>query len=90
MKSQSPTQENIMRKIKLERVVLSCGGQAQELEKSKALLEYLSGRKAHLIKAGSKTRIPDFDVRPGLEVGTRVTLRGDAAFEILKRLLGRF
>jgi large subunit ribosomal protein L5 len=36
----------------------------------------------------SRKRIPEFDVRPGLEVGTRITLRGERAIELLKRLLG--
>ena len=35
----------------------------------------------------SQKRIPDFGVRPGLEVGTRVTLRGDKAIQLLRRLL---
>lgn len=79
--------ENPMRKIKMERVILSCSGQDAELDKSKLLLEYLTKRKAHVIKASSKTRIPDFNVKPNMEVGTRVTLRGQEAFDILKRLL---
>lgn len=80
--------QNPMRKIKLEKVVLSCGAKSPELEKSIRLLEMLSGMKAQIIKSGPKTRIPDFGVRPGLEVGTRVTLRGKGALEILKKLLG--
>lgn len=80
--------ENVMRKPLLEKVVLSCGGKSPELEKSKKLLEFFSGKKAHLIKAGPKRRIPDFGVKPGLEIGTRVTLRGNEAIDILKKLLG--
>lgn len=79
------TQENVMRKIKLEKVVLSCGATGPDLEKAKKLLEILTNRKAQ--KIASSKRIPDFGVRPGLEVGTRVTLRGIEAAEILKRLL---
>ncbi len=80
--------ENIMRKVKLEKVVLSCSSSGQELEKLRKLLEFLTGKKAQIIKAGPKTRIPDFDVKPGLEIGTKVTLREKEAKEILKRLLG--
>lgn len=87
MSEQEMVQENIMRKVKLEGVVLSCGGSDQELEKSKKLLEYLTGKKAHIIKSGPKTRIPDFGVKPLMEVGTRITLRGSAATQILKKLL---
>lgn len=78
--------ENPMRQIKIEKVLLSCSGKAEELEKSKKLLEFLTGRKAQVIS--STKRIPDFDVRPGLEVGTRITLRGREAVEIFKRMLG--
>ena len=77
-----------MREIKLEKVVLICGATGPNLEKSQKLLELISGKKAHIIKAGSKRRIPDFGVKPFLPLGTRVTLRGKDAFEILKPLLG--
>ena len=79
-------QENPMRQIKIEKVILSCGGTAEILAKAKKLLEYITGRKAQVI--ASNKRIPDFDVRPGLEVGTKVTLRGTEALAILRRLLG--
>lgn len=84
----SPKTENPMRTIKLEKVVLSCGAVGAELEKAKKLLEILSGRKAQIIKAGPKRRIPDFGVKPFLELGTRVTIRGNESKEILRRLLG--
>ncbi len=77
-----------MHKIKLEKVTLSCGAIGLDLEKSKKLLEMLSGKKAQIVKAGPKRRIPAFGVKPGLELGTMVTLRGKEAVEILKRLLG--
>jgi large subunit ribosomal protein L5 len=77
---------NPMRKIKIEKVVLSAGAVGQDLEKAKKLLELLSAKKVQII--ASQKRIPAFDVRPGLEVGTRVTLRGREAIELLKRILG--
>ncbi|MCX8158690.1 MAG: 50S ribosomal protein L5 [Candidatus Pacearchaeota archaeon] len=77
--------ENIMRTIAIEKVVLSGGAVSQDLEKEKKLLEFISGKKAQ--KIISTKRIPEFDVRPGLEVGTRVTLRGKEAIELLKKLL---
>lgn len=80
------TAQNPMREIKIEKIVLSCGGKGDNLQKAKKLLEYISGAKAQLII--SRKRIPDFEVRPGLEVGTRVTLRGQGAIDNLKRLLG--
>jgi large subunit ribosomal protein L5 len=85
-KSKSPGKENPMRAIKIEKIVLSSGATAEALVKAKKLLEILSSSKAQVI--ASRKRIPDFDVRPGLEVGARVTLRGKKAIELLKRLLG--
>lgn len=77
--------ENPMREIRIEKILLSCGGVDKELEKAKKLLELLSGMKVQIMK--SNKRIPDFNVRPGLEVGVRVTLRGSKGTELLRRLL---
>jgi len=77
--------ENIMRKIKIERVVLNIGGTGEKLEKGFRLLEVLSGKKPVKVKATK--RIPTWNVRPGLEVGTKVTLRGDDAIEMIKKVL---
>ena len=76
--------ENPMRKIKIEKVVLSVGATAQELEKGVKLLKYLTGKKPS--KMRSRKRIPAFGVRPGLEVGAVVTIRKNPE-EILKRML---
>jgi large subunit ribosomal protein L5 len=78
-------EENIMKKIKIEKVVLNIGGVAEALEKGVKLLERLTGKKAKRVK--SNKRIPSLNVRPGLEVGAFVTLRNEEAIEILKRLL---
>ncbi|MDP1695355.1 MAG: 50S ribosomal protein L5 [archaeon] len=78
--------ENVMRTIKIEKMILSAGGQADNLAKSKKLLEYLSKRKVQII--ASNKRIPDFGVAPGMEVGVRVTIRGEDAEDLLRRLLG--
>ena len=85
MKTEQLT-ENPMRKIKLEKVVLSCGATGQDLDKAQKLLELLSGKKAQRVT--SAKRIPDFNVHPGLEVGVCVTLRREKAKEILRKLLG--
>lgn len=76
---------NPMRKIKIEKVILSAGATGNDLEKSKTLLEYISNKKPH--KIASTKRIPNFGVRPGLEVGCRVTIRGKDAITLLDRLL---
>lgn len=77
--------ENIMRQIKIEKVVLNIGGLAEELEKGYKLLEIITGQKP--AKTKSRKRIPTFGIRPGLEVGAVVTLRGKNKEQALKRLL---
>ncbi len=77
-------EENPMRKIKLEKVVLSVGGIGEELEKSFRLLEMLTKRKPAKMK--TKKRIPALGIRPKLEIGAVVTIRKNPG-EILKRLL---
>jgi len=76
---------NKMREIKLDKVVLSIGGVEDNLEKGVKLLGRLTGRK--VCKKQSSKRIPSLNVRPGLEVGCMVTLRGKEAEDMLKRLL---
>ncbi len=77
--------ENKMREIRIEKVVLSIGGSGEELEKGVKLLERLTGRKT--VRRKSRKRIPSLGVRPGLEIGCLVTLRGKEAEEILGKLL---
>lgn len=78
-------QENPMRKVIIEKIVLSVGGTAEKLEKGFKLLAFLSGKKP--VKIQSKKRIPSLGVRPGLEVGAKVTLRGVKVIELLKRFI---
>ena len=73
-----------MREIKIEKVVLSIGGKADELEKGVKLLKILTDRKP--AKMISRKRIPSWSVRPKLEVGAVVTLRKGIE-EFLNRLL---
>ena len=75
---------NVMRKIKIEKVVLSVGAKADELEKGVKLLEILTNRKP--AKMISRKRIPTWSVRPNLEVGAVVTIR-KGTDEFLKKLL---
>ena len=77
--------ENGMRKIKLDKVVLNIGGTEEKLERGFKLLGVISGKKP--IKVKATKRIPTWGVGPGLEVGTKVTLRGKEAINILKKLL---
>jgi large subunit ribosomal protein L5 len=75
---------NSTRSPRIEKVVLSVGGTAEELEKSFKLLQLITGRTPAKMK--SSKRIPSFGVRPGLQVGAVVTIRKDAD-KMLKRLL---
>ena len=77
--------ENKMREIKLEKVILNIGGVAEKLEKGEILLKEISGKKPVRVKATK--RIPTWSVRPGLEVGVKVTLRGEDALNMVKKLL---
>ena len=76
--------KNIMREIKIEKVVLSVGGIGDDLEKGVKLLTLLTGKKPARMK--SKRRIPTLGIRPGLEVGAVVTVR-KGAIELLKKML---
>ena len=80
--------DNVMRAPKIARVVLSAGAVDKNLEKAKKLLELISEKKAQITKSGSRMRIPAFGVKPKMELGTSVTLRGAEAIEVLRRLLG--
>ena len=75
---------NIMRKIKIEKVVLSVGGTGENLEKGFKLLKMLAGKKP--AKTKSKKRIASWSVRPNLEVGAVVTIRKNPK-EILRKML---
>ena len=76
---------NKMQEVRIEKVVLSIGGTEEQLERGFKLLKMISEMSPMKVK--SKKRIPSFGVRPGLEVGCMVTIRGEKAKELLKRLL---
>ena len=77
--------DNPMKKIFIEKVIISCGGIKEELDKSVKLLEKISGKGAS--RRLTMKRIPGFSIRPKMEVGCMVTLRGNEGIELLKRLL---
>jgi len=77
-------ENNVMRTIKIEKVILGVGGTGDSLEKGIKIIERISLKKA--VRRKSKKRIPSLSVRPGLEVGAIVTLRKNPE-EMLKRLL---
>ena len=76
--------KNVMRKIRIEKLVLSVGGTGDELEKGVKLLHLLSGKNP--AKMQSNKRIPTWKVRPKLEVGAVVTIRKNIG-ELLRKFL---
>lgn len=74
-----------MREIKIEKLVLNVGGTAENLDKGIKLIERIAGKKA--VKIASTRRIPTLGVRPGLAVGGMITLRGEEAVNLLRKLL---
>lgn len=78
---------NVMKEIKLEKITLNIGvGEAgDKLDKAIKLLENITGGKA--VKTKTMKRIPTWGVRPNLTIGAKITLRGEKAEELLKRLL---
>jgi large subunit ribosomal protein L5 len=78
---------NKMKEIRIEKITLNIGvGEAgDKLEKAAILLKKLTNIKPMFTK--SSKRIPTWGVRPGLTIGTKATLRGKEAEDLLKRLL---
>ena len=77
--------ENKMRQIKIEKLVLSCGAVGEKLDRSMKLLKFLTGKEP--IRTITTKRMPAFSIRPGLQIGCKVTLRGPQVSEILRRML---
>ena len=82
----SQTTESPMRKIYLEKIVLNMGiGRSGDaIEIAKTALEQISGKKPSAREAKETQR--DWGVRKGEPIGVAVTVRGDDAKTLLKRL----
>ena len=76
-----------MKEIRIEKVTLNVGaGRDQKrLEKSLKLFETITKMKP--TKTITNKKIPTWDLRPGLPIGCKVTIRNKEAEEILKSLL---
>lgn len=79
--------ENKMREIKIDKVTLNIGvgNFPEEIEKAKKILEMLSGMTA--VKTLSRIRQPKWNIRPGVPIGVKVTMRGKKAEEFLANAL---
>ena len=81
------TGENVMREIIIDKVVINIGvGEAGEkIRRAEKVIDILTGMKPVRTQA-SKT-IRDFNIRKGLPIGLKVTLRGKKADEFLRKAL---
>jgi large subunit ribosomal protein L5 len=79
--------ENPMKKPYLEKIILNIGvgSGGEELERAVSILETITGRKA--LKTLSKKNVKEFNLRKGRPIGTKVTVRGNEAEKLLRRLL---
>ena len=79
--------QNLMKKISLAKVVLNMGvGQSGDpIEIGKKALEQITGKKPNARNAKKSQR--DWGVRKGEPIGIAVTVRGNDATKLLKRLL---
>jgi large subunit ribosomal protein L5 len=73
--------------IKIDKVTVNIGvgGTGEKLEKAKKLLEKLTEQKP--IETVARKRIPTWNLRPGVAIGTKVTLRGEKAKKVLNTTL---
>lgn len=76
-----------MKEIRIEKLTLNIGTgkPGPELEKAVKLLINITGKKP--VETVTSKRIPTWGIRPGLKIGCKVTLRGEEAETLLKRLL---
>ena len=79
--------QNLMKKISITKVVLNMGiGKSGDpIEIGKIALEQITGKKPN--SRNAKKTLRDWGVRKGEPIGVAVTVRGDDATKLLKKLL---
>lgn len=79
--------KNPMKKPFLEKIVLNIGvgGGGEELEKAIGVLEQITGQVP--VRSLSKVNVKEFNLRKGRPIGCKITIRGENAERLLKRLL---
>lgn len=82
--------KNVMQVPRLEKIVLNMGlGEAIEnkklLEAALDEMALISGQRA--VRTKARKSVASFKVRKGMEIGCRVTLRGDRMYEFLDRFI---
>ena len=81
------TQTQSMKQIKLVKLTLNIGAGKEQtvLDRGIVLLKQITG--IDPVKTITQKRIPGWSLRPGLPIGCKLTLRGEPAHKIAKRLL---
>ncbi len=79
--------ENRMKQIFVGKVTINMGvgKTGEELEKAKEIMEKISESKA--VKTVAKIKQPKWEIRPGLPIGVKTTLRKKKAIDFLKKAL---
>lgn len=79
--------QNIMKTVSLEKVTVNIcvGNDKQTMIKARKLLETLTKKKP--VEAVAKRRLATWQIRPGLAIGYKVTLRGEDAKSFLTWIL---
>jgi len=82
--------KNIMMVPKIEKVVLNMGlgsgtQDKKKIDNATKELTMISGQKA--VKTLAKKSISNFKLREGMEIGCKVTLRGEKMYDFLDRLI---
>ena len=74
-----------MQQVILDKVVVNMGVGAEpdEMKKALQIMQLITGKKP--CKTATQARIPDWGIKPGSEVGLKVTLREDDARAFLAR-----
>lgn len=87
MMAQALKHENVMRRIRIGKVVINIGvGKSGEpIERASKVLEEIAGQKPSSRIA--KDTIRDFGIHKGEPIAVMVTLRKERAIEVLKKLL---
>lgn len=82
--------KNVMQIPKMDKIVVNMGvGEAKEnaklLESAVADMQLITGQKPVITKA--KKSIANFKIREGMNIGCKVTLRGDKMYDFMDRLI---
>jgi len=78
---------NAMREIFIGKIVVNMGiGESREdIKKAEEILVQITGAKT--VRTKAKVKQPKWNIRPGLEIGVKTTLRGEKAESFLENAL---